>query len=141
LSKLRRRARALPDARVLGLYLRMMVLPVPPDLATATAGNLTTTAAHGAVDGVCGGEPGMGDGTMGVPSMRAALLAARDWLDAYAQWSDVVVLLVRIRSAPVLLFAVCGRSITPHIVFSRHYLFSPLLSCHSPSTTTLDQSL
>ena len=97
---------------MLGLYLRMMVLPVPPDLATATAGNLTTTVAQGAVDGVCGGEPGMGEGTMGVPSMRAALLAARDWLDAYAQWSDVVVLLVRIRSAPVLPFS-ARRVLTP----------------------------
>ena len=122
---------------MLGLYLRMMVLPVPPDLATATAGNLTTTVAQGAVDGVCGGEPGMGEGTMGVPSMRAALLAARDWLDAYAQWSDVVVLLVSIRFAPVLLFAVCGRSITPPVVFSRHYVFSPLLSRHSAPATAL----
>jgi hypothetical protein len=94
LSKLRRQARAQPDARVLGLYLRMMVLPVPPDLATETQDHLTPAVAVGAVDGVCGVKPGIGKGTLGVPAMRSALLAARDWLDAYAQWSDVVVLLV-----------------------------------------------
>jgi len=136
LSKLRRRARALPDARVLGLYLRMMVLPVPPDLATATAGNLTTTAAVGvgAVDGVCRGKPGMGDGTMGVPSMRAALLAARDWLDAYAQWSDVVVLLVRQQ------YSAYPPTRRPHASISRSLVLTSLPSLPVPSTRLLPPS-
>ena len=100
------------DTAILGLYLRLTVVVVPPDLASIGVpplsreshgghGESTSSVCVDREDESCGKLPQQQQPHHS-PSLRSSYLAARDYIDTFCLWTDVVVLLVGLEALQTL---------------------------------------
>ena len=104
------------DTAILGLYLRLAVVVVPPDLASIGVpplsreshgghGESTSSVCVDREDESCGRLPQQQQQQPQhhySPSLRSSYLAARDYIDTFCLWTDVVVLLVGLEALQTL---------------------------------------
>ena len=100
------------DTAILGLYLRLTVVVVPPDLASIDVSQRresqdghdnesTSSVCVDREDESCGKLPQQQQPHHS-PSLRSSYLAARDYIDTFCLWTDVVVLLVGLEALQAL---------------------------------------
>ena len=105
------------DTAILGLYLRLTVVVVPPDLASIGVppqsreshdghdSERTSSVCVDREDESCGRLPQQQQQQPQhhySPSLRSSYLAARDYIDTFCLWTDVVVLLVGLEALQTL---------------------------------------